>query len=173
MKKVSFSKDTKNYDGSSYLNIEYAKMCGRFFNKNFIFGKIRTEHDILNYTSDEELVFYCIKEMQIIKEKIIENEKKNKFKKFHNILSKCHRFKIEYNKGGEYDSKWDQFCYINKSLQYQQRKISVRLLRSGTNIKFMKNSSLDYEHLKYVDYFLCILNRAYCILFEKKIFNSL
>lgn len=168
MKKVSFSRDTKNYDGSSYLNMEYAKMCGRFFKKNFIYGKVRTELDIFKYTTDIEVILFCIKEFQVIKEKLLKIETKNKFKQIHSMLSRCPKFFT--NDKIEFDSQWDHFFYINKSLQYEQRKLSVRLMRSGTNIKFMKNISLDVEHLRHVEYFLNILNRAYFILFEKNNF---
>ena len=164
MKKVSFANDTKSFDGTSYLTLEYAKMCARFFKKDSSFGKIRTENDILKFTQDINVIRHCLRELKVIKEKLLKNKTKNNFKDIHLKLMKCIKFN---NDKFEYDSIWDHFFYLNRTLKYQQKKICVPLIRNGSNIKFAKNMFLSHEHIPYVEYLITISFRAHLIFFEK------
>ena len=65
VKTVSFSIDTKSYDGTSQKNIIYSNIIINFFKK-----KIKTPYDILNIVSDKNLIEFFIEESEIAKLKL-------------------------------------------------------------------------------------------------------
>ena len=64
-KSVSFSRDAKLYDGTSYKNIIYSNIIINFFKK-----KIKNEKDILNITKDKDILYFCFNECRIAKSKL-------------------------------------------------------------------------------------------------------
>ena len=64
-KSVSFTSDTKLYDGTSYKNIIYSKIIIDFFKK-----KIKSKEDVLKITKDKEILIFCLNESKIAKSKL-------------------------------------------------------------------------------------------------------
>jgi hypothetical protein len=140
---VTFSKDTKSYDGSSSKNIFYYKLIMTFF-KNEKFDELLSQC-LLN----KDLIKYCIKEAKLARNKlkniIIENENEQ-FKDFFKLL-----FKIKNNIE---KSEWENDFYNKKVLE--KNKKGVAILRNGCqgiNDKFLP------KHLKKLEIFIDILEK--------------
>ena len=73
-KKVSFSNDTKKYDGSSNLNSNFGKLCMMYFTPNCKYGTIESPFNIINFIYDNNLtdsfIEYCLNELKIARQKI-------------------------------------------------------------------------------------------------------
>jgi hypothetical protein len=66
-KKISFSSDTKKYDGSSYKNIIYSEIIYDLLN-----DKINTKNDILDKTKNIKIIYFILIESYKIVNKLEE-----------------------------------------------------------------------------------------------------
>ena len=121
VKKVKFKNNVKKYDGSSKLIYVYCQILEGFYN-----NKINNINDVLKITNNIDCISFCLKELNIVKDKII--YLKNNKDKFENEI----RLNEEYLLNKEFDEYWDDEFFINRIRNIKMKGSSIPLVRFGS-----------------------------------------
>jgi hypothetical protein len=159
-KKVTFSSDSKTFDGQSKTLVKYAKLCISYFD-----GKIKTVNDILSVVGEDRGLLDLF-----IKEALITKRKLEKIKEIKNHIEKDRQERIQMIQKDldmkEYDPYWDAPIWRMRADRYKAR-IKVPILRMGCrDLKLSR--CLDYQHLKWFIGFISLLHETDENLFLKE-----
>jgi hypothetical protein len=136
-KKVTFSTETKKFDGiSNKKYILYAKLF-----INFMKGSVKSVRCVTQYTKSLECIQLFLFETKTLKEKLIN-------------LVEFEDYSDLYHSFYEEDPYWDCSYFVEKALEKKRKGIPI--VRNGSNISGL-NIILKMEHLTYVNKFIELL----------------
>jgi hypothetical protein len=142
-KKISFSDDTKTYDGSCERTQKYGKLILKFFNnKNINFYDILTISGNIDYIND------FIVETEILKNKLKDIEIEEE-------IEEC--FKPPLKPIGEHDPYWDSIDFVEAAYNRQYSKKGFCISRYGSRDY---NQKLYPKHIEQLDDFIKLLDNT-------------
>ena len=139
IKKVKFAYNAKINDGSSQIVSLFATIVISYFS-----NKITKSKDIFKYTTDREIVVYCINELKILIEKLEEIDDDD-FSDY------------DSDSDDEHDSYWDNPIFVKKAKD--KLKKCVGIVRCGSSEK-NANYKLSKIHTPFIKTLISFLESA-------------
>ena len=121
VKKVKFKNNVKKFDGSSKSLTVYCQILEGFYD-----NKINNINDILKITDNIDYINFCIKELNIVKDKLL--YLKNNKDKIDNKIYLDEKYLL--NK--EFDEYWDNDSFINRIRNINIKGPAIPLVRFGS-----------------------------------------
>ena len=140
-KRVSFSNEVNEYDGSSDFNNKFVKLCTIHFNSHGVFN---SSFDIINFIYNHDLqssfVEKCLEELNISKKKLLELEKNEKFEYISSIITKSNALsqfisntrRYTEEDQDEYFRYWNNEFWTVRSTMVNGGSKKIGLVRKGS-----------------------------------------
>ena len=139
-KRVSFSNDVKEYDGSSDFNNKFVKLCKIHFNSQGFGSSFDIINFIYNHDLQSSFVEKCLEELNITKKKLLELEKNEKFEYISSIITKSNALsqfisntrRYTEEDQDEYFRYWNNEFWTVRSTMVNDGAKKIGLVRKGS-----------------------------------------